>query len=61
MKIEIEIPKEFEGHFNADRFEDSLHRLSTDAHLMAGNYEQETAMMLVQAFKNGKIKTDVRK
>ena len=25
MKIEIEIPKEFEGHFNADRFEDSLH------------------------------------
>lgn len=42
MKIEIEIPKEFEEHFNQDRVEDTLHRLSADAHLIAGNYEQET-------------------
>lgn len=56
MKIEIEIPKEFENHFNHDRFEDSLHRLSADAHLIAGNYEQETAIMLIEAFKNAAIK-----
>jgi hypothetical protein len=56
MIIELEIPKEFEYHFNYDRFEDSLHRLSADAHLIAGNYEQETAIMLIKAFKNAVIK-----
>lgn len=50
MGILINIPKEFEQHFQADRFEDSLHRLSADAHLLAGNYEQETAVMLIEAF-----------
>lgn len=59
MKIEIEIPKEFEEHFNQDRFEDTLHRLSADAHLIAGNYEQETAIMLIKALKDGKIKGEV--
>lgn len=59
MKIEIEIPKEFEEHFNQDSFEDTLHRLSADAHLLAGNYEQETAIMLIKAFKDGKIKEEV--
>lgn len=54
MRIEIEIPKEFEGHFEQDRFEDSLHRLCADAHLIAGNYEKETAIMLIKAFKNSK-------
>lgn len=52
MKLLINIPKEFEQHFQADRFEDSLHRLSHDAHLLAGLYEQETAMMLIESFKN---------
>ncbi len=52
MKLLIDIPKEFEQHFQADRFEDSLHRLSADAHLLAGLYEQETAKMLRDAFKN---------
>lgn len=56
MKIEIEIPKEFEEHFNQDRFEDALQRLSADAHLLAGNYELETVAMLIKAFRNGKIK-----
>ena len=42
MKLLIDIPKEFEQHFQADRFDDSLHRLSTDAHLLAGLYEQES-------------------
>lgn len=51
-KVCIEIPKEFEEHFSTDRFEDSLHRLNADAHLLAGNYEQETVVMLINAFKN---------
>lgn len=59
MKIEIEIPKEFEEHFEQDRFEDTLHRLSADAHSIAGNYEQETVIMLINAFKEGKIKSEV--
>ena len=52
MKIVIDIPDAFVEHFNNDRFEDSLHRLSADANLLAGNYEQETAIMLIEAFKN---------
>ena len=51
MTLLIKIPKEFEQHFKDDRFEDSLNRLSADAHLLAGNYEQETAIMLINAFK----------
>lgn len=54
MKLVIDIPEEFENHFNEDRFEDSLHRLSADAHLIAGNYEQEIAIMLINSFKNSK-------
>lgn len=50
MKLLINIPKEFEQHFQMDRFEDSLHRLSADAHLLAGNYEQEIVTMLIDAF-----------
>ena len=50
MKLLVDIPKEFEQHFQTDRFEDSLHRLSADAHLLAGKYEQETAVMLIEAF-----------
>lgn len=50
MKLLIDIPKEFENHFNKDRFKDSLHRLRADAHLLAGKYEQETAIMLISAF-----------
>ena len=51
MRIEIEIPKEFEEHFTRDKFEDALYRLEADAHLIAGNYEKETALMLINAFK----------
>lgn len=57
MKIMIEIPKEFEDHFFQDRFEDSLHRLSADARL-AGNYEQETIIMLIKALKEAKVEGD---
>lgn len=51
MRIIIDIPKEFEEHFKQDNFEDTLHRLCADAHLIAGNYEKETAVMLIQTFK----------
>lgn len=59
MRIEIEIPKEFEEHFKRDKFEDTLHRLNADAHLIAGNYEKETAIMLIKAFKESKPAYDV--
>ena len=52
MKIILEIPKEFETEFKIDRFEDSLERLLADAHLIAGNYEQEVAKMLIYAFSD---------
>ena len=61
MRIEIEIPKEFEEHFKQDKFEDTLHRLNADAHLIAGNYEKETAIMLIKAFKESKTAYDVDK
>lgn len=54
IKIEITIPDEFVDHYYTDRFEDSLHRLSADAHLIAGNYEQETAKMLAEALKEAR-------
>ena len=57
----IKMAKEFERHFEQDRFEDSLHRLCTDAHLIAGNYEKETAIMLIKAFKESKPAYDVKK
>jgi hypothetical protein len=55
MRIEIEVPKEFEKLFNQDRFKDNKYRLGMDAHLIAGNYEQEIAIMLIKTFKNTKI------
>lgn len=54
LKLEITIPEEFVGHYYADRFYDALHRLSADAHLLAGNYEQETAEMLATALKEAR-------
>lgn len=59
MRIEIEIPEEFEVHFKRDRFEDSLRRLNADAHSIAGNYEKETSMMLIKAFKNSVVFGDL--
>lgn len=61
MKIEIEIPEEFEGHFKHDQFEDSLTRLNADVHMTAGNYEKETAIMLIKALKNSKPAYNVNK
>lgn len=51
MNLIINIPEEFEAQFNKDRFEDSLKRLSSDANLLAGNYEKELITMLIKSFK----------
>ena len=63
MRLEIEIPKEFEWHFKRDRFKESLERIMADIEyqsdigvsLMSGNYEFETVEMLEKAFKSAKI------
>lgn len=55
MKIIIDIPEEFESHFERDRFDESLCRLRTDAHCVAGKYEQELCDMLIEAFNNGTL------
>lgn len=56
MKITIEIPKEFEEHFEKDCFSESLRRLGADAHCLAGNYEKELCIMLENAFNNGVVR-----
>ena len=69
MRIEIEIPKEFEEHFKQDKFKDSLERIMADIWhsleigncLCAGNYEYETIKMLEEALENSKTAYDVDK
>ena len=70
MKIEIDIPKEFEEHFKQDKFKDSLERIMIDLKhcLYAGNclcagrrYEYETIEMLGKAFEDSKLAYDVNK
>lgn len=57
MKLIIDIPKEFEEHFNKDKFSDSLARVASDIESfgvpLSGRYEQETITMLRKAFENG--------
>ena len=68
MRIEIEIPKEFEKHFNQDKFKDSLERIMADIEhslengdcLCAGRYEYETVEMLEKAFENSKMLPQIR-
>lgn len=59
MKIVIDIPEEFENHFNSDRFEDSLARVASDIEsfgfVLAGRYEQETITMLRKTLKNATL------
>lgn len=59
MKIQINIPKEFEGHFKDDKFEDSLKRLIADAGCLAGLYEVEVGYMLIEALKNSVCINDI--
>lgn len=57
MRIEIEIPKEFEKDYTADKFADFLGRVKADIDYngMCGNYERETADVLAEAFKNSRV------
>ena len=69
MRIEIEIPKEFEEHFKQDKFKDSLERIMADIKhslengdcLCAGRYEYETIEMLKDALENSKQSYSVDK
>lgn len=59
MRITIDIPAEFEGHFAFDHFRDSLGRISYDLRSyegepLSGRYEIETIEMLIDAFANAK-------
>lgn len=62
MKIEIEIPKELEGDYNTDQFEDFFSRAISDMNGdgMGGLYEQEIAKGLMQAFKESKVKVPAK-
>lgn len=61
MIISLEIPKEFEEHFNMDRFEDSLERIygeleSDEGHyILAGKYELELIKMLRDAMAKAEV------
>ena len=69
MRIEIEIPTEFEEHFKHDKFKDSLERIMADIKhslengdcLCAGSYEYETIEMLEEALENSKPAYDIDK
>ena len=54
MKLIIELPDEFEEHFDFDRFQDSFMRICGDIRTkggLSGNYEYELADELKKAFK----------
>ena len=60
MRIEIEIPKEFEKHFNKDKFKDCFGRVQVylknfTEETLCGRYEYETIQMLEKAFENAMI------
>ena len=55
MKIEIEIPKEFECDYNNNKFEYFFLRVLAGIDWdgeFCGNYEEEIAEMFANAFKN---------
>lgn len=55
MRIEIEIPEEFEADYNKDRFAEFFHRCLVDMGTCCGNYEQETAVMMEKAFTESRL------
>ena len=61
MRIEIEIPKEFEGDYNADKFNDFFSRVLCDIKngVLCGRYERETVLMLRTAFYTSKPAYDM--
>lgn len=59
MLLTIEIPRQFEEHFNNDRFEESFKRIEADInsnnYTLSGKYESETIEMLREAIKKGRV------
>lgn len=67
MKVTIDIPKEFEKHFNYDRFRDSLKHIITDVtdeiesdFSICGKYEIELCEMLIKAFENAEVEETIQ-
>lgn len=54
IEILLTIPDEFDTEFIKNHFSASLLRLAADANTLAGEYEKETAAMLIEAFQNSK-------
>lgn len=64
MRIEIEIPKEFEYDYKSDKFKDFFSRVLCDIEkgkCLCGNYEIETIKMLEKSFDESKPAYDVEK
>ena len=69
MRIEIDIPKEFEEHFKQDKFKDSFerimagikHSLEDGNYVYGTKYEYETIETLKKAFEDSKSAYDVEK
>lgn len=55
MKILIDIPKEFEVDYNADRFADFFYRCLADMGTCCGNFELEIAVMMEKAFAESRF------
>ena len=58
MKITIDIPREYEQDFIADKFKDFFSRVIADMHYsgLCGNYEKEIAEMFLEAFDKAIIR-----
>ena len=58
MKIVIDIPKDFEGDYIADKFKDFFSRVIADINCkgMCGRYEKEIAEMFLKAFDDSEEK-----
>lgn len=63
MRIEIEIPVEFESDYRGDKFKDFFSRVLCDIEngTLCGNYEKETVEMFIKAFDESKTAYDVDK
>lgn len=63
MRIEIEIPEEFESDYTSDKFKDFFSRVLCDIEdsVICGNYEEETAEMMLKAFDESKTAYNVEK
>ncbi len=58
MKVVIDIPKDFEGDYIADKFKDFFSRVIADVDCkgMCGRYEKEIAEMFLRAFDDSEEK-----